>query len=221
MDRQGTGYTPVFVVRLDGHMGLANSAALKLAGIDAKTPDPAGGTIVRDAKGEPTGLLKDGAMDAVYTVIPAPTERRVDEALQRGFEMGLSHGVTQVHDMSDGNWNTLESLRRVYANNRLRFRVYSFVPVSAWSKMADFVREHGRGDDWLRWGGLKGFVDGSLGSTTAWFYKPFDDAPQTSGFMVSDPDEAREQYPGRRSRRSARHRPRHRRSRERLVARYV
>lgn len=188
-----TGETPVFVVRLDGHMGLANSAALKLAGIDARTPDPAGGEIIRDAKGEPTGLLKDAAMNAVYGVIPPPSALRIDEALQRGFQEALSHGVTQVHDMSDGNWRALESFRRAHAAGKLGIRVYSFVPIAEWRKMAEFVREHGRGDDWLRWGALKGFVDGSLGSTTAWFYEPYDDAPETRGLTMVDPQELAKQ----------------------------
>ncbi len=100
-----TGDTPVFVVRLDGHMGLANSAALKLAGIDERSTDPAGGTIVRDARGRPTGLLKDSAMDGVQRVIPEPSAAQVDAALQRGLAHALARGVTQVHDM--GNWLSL------------------------------------------------------------------------------------------------------------------
>ena len=192
IDRE-TGETPVFVVRLDGHMGLANTAALKLAGIDARTPDPAGGEIIRDAAGKPTGLLKDTAMNAVYGLIPPPSAQRIDEALQRGFQEALSHGVTQIHDMSDGNWRALESFRRAHAAGKLGIRVYSFVPIADWRKMAEFVREHGRGDDWLRWGALKGFVDGSLGSTTAWFHEPYDDAPGTRGLTMVDPQELAQQ----------------------------
>lgn len=192
----GTGDTPVFVVRLDGHMGLANAAALKLAGIDAKTPNPQGGEIVRDAKGSPTGLLKDAAMNAVYAVIPPANQKRVAEALARGFKEALSHGVTQIHDMSDGNWRALEAFTRARDTGALPIRVYSFVPIADWSKMADYVRAHGRGDDWLRWGGLKGFVDGSLGSTTAWFYEPFTDAPQTGGLTMVDLKDLAKQIQG-------------------------
>jgi predicted amidohydrolase YtcJ len=191
-----TGATPVFVVRLDGHMGLANSAALKLAGIDASTADPAGGEIIRDSQGQPTGLLKDTAMNAVYGVIPPPSAQRIDQALQRGFQEALSHGVTQIHDMSDGNWRALESFRRVHAAGKLGVRVYSFVPIADWQKMAEFVREHGRGDDWLRWGAVKGFVDGSLGSTTAWFHEPYDDAPETRGLTMVDTRELAQQIQG-------------------------
>lgn len=182
-----TGDTPVFVVRLDGHMGLANSAALKLAGIDDRTPDPVGGEIIHDAQGKATGLLKDTAMDAVYRIIPQPSAQRLDAALQRGFQDALSHGLTQVHDMSDGSWVALESFRRVRAAGKLGLRVYSFVPIADWARLAEFVKANGRGDEWLRWGGVKGFVDGSLGSTTAWFYEPFTDAPSTSGLTMVDP----------------------------------
>jgi predicted amidohydrolase YtcJ len=192
IDKQ-TGDTPVFVVRLDGHMALANSAALKLAGINRASVAPEGGEILRDAKGEPTGLLKDSAMNAVYAVIPAPTERRIDQAVQRGFQEALAGGITQIHDMSDGNWRAIEAFRRSAAAHTLRVRVYSFVPIADWAKMAEFIRAHGRGDDWLRWGGVKGFVDGSLGSTTAWFYEPFDDAPQTRGLTMVPTDELAQQ----------------------------
>lgn len=182
----GTGDTPVLVQRLDGHMGLANSAALKLARIDDKTPDPPGGTIVRDQRGRPTGLLKDTAMESVFKVIPPPSAPQVHEWLKQGLHEALSHGVTQIHDMSDGDWSSLEAFRRVRAQGRLGIRVYSFVPLADWAKMAEFVHRNGHGDDWLRWGGVKGFVDGSLGSTTAWFYQPYSDAPATSGLVMGD-----------------------------------
>ncbi|MDP8914280.1 MAG: amidohydrolase [Pseudomonadota bacterium] len=181
-----TGDTPVFVSRLDGHMALANSAALKRAGISAGTPDPPGGTIVRDAAGVPTGLLKDAAMGAVQKVIPPPSAEQVDAALARGFAHALSHGVTQVHDMG-WDWVPLEAFRRARVAGRLPIRVYAFVPISGWVRLAEFVRREGRGDDWLRWGGVKGFVDGSLGSTTAWFHAPYRDMPETSGLTVTDP----------------------------------
>lgn len=179
-----TGDTPVFVVRLDGHMGLANSAALKLAGIDERSTDPAGGTIVRDARGRPTGLLKDSAMDGVQRVIPEPSAAQVDAGLQRGFAHALARGVTQVHDM--GNWLSLAGFRRARAAEKLPIRVYAFVPIADWARMAAYVKKEARGDDWLRWGGVKGFVDGSLGSTTAWFHQPYSDMPETSGLTVTD-----------------------------------
>jgi predicted amidohydrolase YtcJ len=183
---------PVFVNRLDGHMALANSAALRLAGIDegGRTPDPEGGVIERDATtGEPAGVLKDEAMALVYRVIPEASAEELDRALAAAAAHALARGVTQVHDMA--GWESLETYRRAHARGALPLRVYSVVPMSTWERMRDHVAANGRGDDRLWWGGLKAFVDGSLGSTTAWFYAPYDDDPSTSGFMTSDPEELR------------------------------
>ncbi len=180
-----TADRPVFVNRLDGHMALANSKTLQLAGIDHHTPDPAGGTIVRDAKtGAPTGILKDEAMALVYRIMPEPGTAARDEAFARACDFAVARGVTQVHDM--GSWQDLQTYRRAQQLAPLKLRIYGLVPLSTWQELATYVARNGRGDDWLRWGGLKGFVDGSLGSTTAWFYRPYDDAPNTSGLMTTD-----------------------------------
>ena len=182
---------PVFVNRLDGHMALANSRALELAGVTRNTKDPDGGLIVRDPPkpgeqtGEPTGILKDEAMPLVARVQPAPSEAEQDEALDRALKHAASQGVTQVHHM--GTWDDLAVFRRAVARGALTLRVYSFVPLDTWPRLAELVRKEGRGDDRLRWGGLKGYVDGSLGSTTAWFQEPYTDAPNTSGLVVTDP----------------------------------
>ncbi|MGH7476794.1 MAG: amidohydrolase [Longimicrobiales bacterium] len=176
---------PVFVSRLDGHMALANSLALELAGISRATADPPGGEIVRDPlTGEPAGVLKDEAMGLVWAVVPEPSERERDEAFLRAQEHALSLGVTMVHDM--GSWSDLATYERARDNGRQQIRIYAFVPLASWERLRDHVERNGRGDDRLRWGGLKGFVDGSLGSTTAWFYEPYDDAPSTSGLLVTD-----------------------------------
>ncbi len=188
---------PVFVNRLDGHMSLANSAALRAAGIDqgGRTPDPAGGTIVRDVRtADPAGVFKDEAMALVGRVIPDPSEADLDRALQAAARHALERGVTQVHDMA--GWPSLETYQRAYARGELPLRVYSVVPIATWERLRDYVAEHGRGDDYLWWGGLKGFVDGSLGSTTAWFYQPYSDEPATSGFMVTDSTELRTEIEG-------------------------
>ncbi len=179
-----TGDTPVFVSRLDGHMALANGKALALACVTDRTPDPAGGAIVRDAGGRPTGILKDEAMSQVFSVIPAPTPPQSDRALAAAVEHAVARGVTMVTDM--GSWDDLETHRRARARDALPLRVYSLVPMASWRRLADFVDREGRGDRRLLWGGVKAFVDGSLGSTTAWFYEPYDDAPETAGLMVTD-----------------------------------
>jgi predicted amidohydrolase YtcJ len=183
-----TGNRPVFINRYDGHMALANSTALKLAGIDKHTPNPPGGEIVKDrTTGNPTGILKDGAMDLLFKIIPDLSENVLDESLQRAIKHALSNGVTQVHDMSSyGGWIDLATYRRAYAAHQLGLRIYSFVPIRTWQRLDSFVKESGKGNDMLRWGGLKGFVDGSLGSTTAWFYQPYLDAPHSTGLQVTD-----------------------------------
>jgi len=175
---------PVSVNRLDGHMTLLNSRALQLAGITRQTPDPPGGTIVRDARGQPTGVLKDAAMALVDAVIPAPSEAEQDEAFRRAQAHALARGVTMIQDM--GTWDDLATWRRARMAGELSLRVYALLPLDTWERLRDMVSREGRGDAQLRWGGLKAFVDGSLGSTTAWFYDPYLDAPSTSGLIVSD-----------------------------------
>jgi predicted amidohydrolase YtcJ len=143
---------------------------------------------VRDPKtGEPTGVLKDEATNLIFKVIPPPSQDELDECLQRAVQEAFEHGVTQVHDMSTyGGWADMATYRKAHANNKLDLRIYSFVPIRTWAKLDSFVMKEGWGDDMLRWGGLKGFVDGSLGSTTAWFYKPYLDAPTKTGLQVTD-----------------------------------
>jgi len=180
-----TPTTPVFVQRLDGHMGVANTLALRLAGITRDTPDPPGGVIVRDSvTGEPTGMLKDNAMDRVFAVMPPPTHEQADSAFARAMQYAASLGVTTVHVM--GTWDDFATFRRARARNAMITRVRAFVPIDSWRRLADTVAANGTGDAWLNWGGLKGFMDGSLGSTTAAFYEPYLDAPGTRGLLVVD-----------------------------------
>lgn len=186
-----SGNHPVLVSRYDGHMALANSKALELAGVDRNTKVPAGGEMKRDAGGEYTGVLKDAAMDLVFKIIPDPSEKELDEYLKAAMKHAFENGVTEVHDMSSyGGWLDLATYRRNYAAKKLDLRIYSFVPLSTWAKLDSFCKKEGKGDDMLRWGALKGFMDGSLGSTTAWFYQPFLDAP-TTGLNVSDTNDIR------------------------------
>ena len=180
-----TGNHPIFLNRYDGHMALANSKALEIAGINKDTKVPEGGEMKKNTKGEYTGLLKDEAMALVNKVIPDPTEKELDEYLQAGVQHAFENGVTQVHDMGwYGGWVDLATYRRNLKN--LDLRIYSFVPLSNWAKLDSFCKKEGKGDDMLRWGGLKGFMDGSLGSTTAWFYDPYLDDSKTSGLTVTD-----------------------------------
>jgi predicted amidohydrolase YtcJ len=186
-----TPRNPVFVSRLDGHMALANSAALKLAGLSRSTRDIPGGTIVRRRDGELTGVLKDEAQNSVYAVVPTPSVSQSDSALARGLRWAAtSHGVTAVADVSVP-WYEVAALKRAHANHTLTIRFAVFVPLEYWRRLADTVRASGAGDDWLRMAGVKGYVDGSLGSTTALFYESYNDAPTTKGLLVTPEDSLR------------------------------
>lgn len=171
--------TPVFVNRLDGHMSLANSAALKLAGVTRETKDPDGGLIVRDAQGEPTGVLKDAAMSFVYAKIPDATFDEKLDAARAATEHAASLGVTSVQDMSAGN--DVGVFQTLASRGELKTRVYAVSPLPQWERLARTGVRAVFGSDLLRVGGLKGFADGSLGSTTALFFEPYNDAPTTRG----------------------------------------
>lgn len=175
-----TPNTPVFVSRLDGHMALANSLALTLAGVTRETPDPPGGLIVRDARtGEPTGVLKDAAMSYVWKVVPESSFEEKLSAARAATDHAASLGVTSVQDMSAGT--DVGVYQALLDRGELKTRIYAISPLPAWERLARTgVRAH-FGNDMLRVGGLKGFSDGSLGSTTAFFYEPYQDAPNTSG----------------------------------------
>jgi predicted amidohydrolase YtcJ len=195
-----TPHNPVFVNRLDGHAALANSVALRLAGIGRSSRDPPGGTIVRDGKtGEPTGLLKENARDPVARVIPLPTTAQNDSALARAMRWAVEHGVTAVATLCNDpgalaiseSWREVATLKRAHRSGAMITRVSAYVSLEAWRRMADSLRADGPGDDWLRVAGVKGFIDGSLGSATALFYQPYDDAPETSGLLVTREDSLR------------------------------
>ncbi|MDT7780776.1 MAG: hypothetical protein QOC99_3288 [Acidobacteriota bacterium] len=171
---------PVFVNRLDGHMALANSYTLKLAGVTRETPDPPGGLIVRDAKtGEPTGVLKDAAQSFVWKVYPEPSFEEKLDAARAATDHAASHGVTSVQDMSAGN--DVGVYQSLLEQGRLKTRIYAVSPLPDWERLGRVGILRAFGGDMLRIGGLKGFADGSLGSTTALFFEPYNDAPNTSG----------------------------------------
>jgi predicted amidohydrolase YtcJ len=175
-----TPNTPVFVNRLDGHMALANSLALKLANVTRQTLDPPGGVIVRDPKtGEPTGVLKDAAQSFIWKVFPTPSFEEKLAAARAATNHAASVGVTSVQDMSAGT--DVGVYQALVDRGELKNRIYAVWPLPRWERLAQTgVRAH-FGSAMLRTGGLKGFADGSLGSTTALFYGPYEDAPNTSG----------------------------------------
>ena len=180
-----TPHNPVFVTRLDGHMGLANSEALRLANITRFTKDPPGGAIVRDpVTHEPTGILKDNAMQALEAVIPEPDSLEGDRALTAALKKAARLGVTSIQDITP--WRDYDLYRTFRESGRLTVRVYARTPIASWRRQADLIAQQGSGDQWLRLGGIKGFMDGSLGSSTALFFEPFADAPENTGLMLED-----------------------------------
>lgn len=181
---------PVLLYRLDGHMALANSAALRLAKIDRTTRDIPGGVIVRDPSGEPTGILKDGAMGPVQAVIPKPSEEQRDRALRRALEHAAARGVTAFAHVSVP-LDELGAYLRAKQAGTLTARAALYFPIERWRAVADTVARLGRGDDWVWIGGVKGYMDGSLGSTTALFFQPYDDDPSTSGVLTTPEDSMR------------------------------
>jgi len=185
-----TPRNPVFVNRLDGHMAVANSLALAAAKLDKSAKEIPGGTIVRRKDGELTGVLKDEAMNPVYRVIPDPSPSQLDSALARAMRHAASLGVVGVSSVST-SWADIAALQRARARGALTLRVSNYIPLAAWRSMADSLKAHGPGDDWIRCAGVKGFVDGSLGSTTALMTEPYRDAPGTRGLFVTPEDSLR------------------------------
>lgn len=159
------GGRPVYLSRKDGHSAWVSSAALQLAGIDRSTPNPAGGVIDRDENGEATGILRETAMKAVFDLLPPAGEVDFDRAMSRALA-GLAHlGLTSVHSMDSARG--FGSLQRLHARGRLRVRVTYNLPLSDLRHAERVGVRSGWGDDWLRFWGVKAFLDGSLGSRTA------------------------------------------------------
>jgi predicted amidohydrolase YtcJ len=182
---------PVILTHISGHVAVANSLALQLAGIGKATPNPPGGEIERDATGEPTGMLKEGAaMGLLYSKIPPPSA----EQRRRGIELALAdvaqHGVTSVQDNSA--WEDFLTYRGIKNDGKLTVRVTEWLPFPApLAKLEQMRRDGGTTDPWLRTGALKMVTDGALGSRTAAMLAPYSDDPSTSGIMTIEPEKLR------------------------------
>jgi len=185
-----TPNNPVFLSRYDGHMGLANSLALEAAGLDRSARDIPGGEITRRGDGELTGALKDEAMGPVLAAMPEPSPSQRDSALARALRHAASLGVTGLVSVST-SWEMVAALARAREAGTLTARVANYLPLSEWKRTADSVRARGPGDEWIRAAGVKGMVDGSLGSTTALFDDPYLDAPGARGLFVTPADSLR------------------------------
>ncbi|HJM40042.1 MAG TPA: amidohydrolase [Planctomycetota bacterium] len=181
---------PVFLARLDGHMALVSQLAMELAGIDESTPDPPGGCIVKDIQGRPTGILKDTAMELVQP------PKREGGLLKQDFISGAKHlaslGITGAHDM----WLPMEqlsTLRETCEKGELPIRLRVAIPAHERADLVAYVHEHGCGNEWLQWDMIKIFLDGSLGSHTAWMLQDYTDAPGDRGLVVTNSENLKRQ----------------------------
>jgi predicted amidohydrolase YtcJ len=177
---------PVFVSRYDGHMGLANSIALKLAGITSSTPDPPGGTVVRDAQGNPTGALKDAAQGFMFKVIPPPSHEQRLREIKRALAHAASVGVTSVQDMAS-DYGDIAVLSELLDRGELTTRIYAAPLITdGATDQAKIGIRRAFGSPYLRIGAVKAFADGSLGSRTAFFFAPFLDQPDNRGLLSDE-----------------------------------
>lgn len=192
---QFTKNIPVFLSRMDGHSALVNTAALRIAGIDRQGPeDPKGGEIVRDPNtGQPTGILKESAMSLVRKHMPDSTPEQNYQALRRAMRHANSLGITSVHDMC--GLSHLKAFRRAEKEGTLSLRITAYLQVGDWTPYVDKVKNYGLDSDMLRVAGFKGYMDGSLGSRTAYMHEPFSDATDDTSYprgqlnALADPQE--------------------------------
>ena len=175
-----TGGHPAYLDRIDGHIGIANSAALAAAGITGKTHPPQGGAIDLDSNGEPTGILRESAQELVYKVIPPPSHEERRKGDELAIHDALSHGVTSVQDFSD--WQDFLVFEELEKEGKLHLRISEWLPfIEPLEKLKEMRAHHDLADPMLHTGMLKGFMDGSLGSRTAAMKAPYADDPGNTG----------------------------------------
>jgi len=177
--------TPVFVSRYDGHMALANSVTLRLAGITAQTPDPPGGVIVHDAHGNPTGALKDAAMDYVYKIAPPLSHDKRQRAVKRALAHAASLGVTSVQHMNP-EYADIAVYSELLERGEVTARIYAAPLITGVDDQVRIGVRHAFGGPYLRIGALKAYADGSLGSSTAYFFEPFSNQPDNRGLLSDE-----------------------------------
>ncbi len=181
-----TGSRPAMLQRVDGHAIWVNSAALALAGIDAKTPDPAGGRILRDGEGHPTGILVDNAADLVARLMPTPTGAEVEATLLEGLRSLRSDGFSAVCDMGIGA-PELAAYRHLAATGALPIRVFAYLSHEPGLLLHELKQPRPKAVGWFQVQGVKFYLDGALGSRGARLLAPYADAPETQGLWVTDP----------------------------------
>jgi predicted amidohydrolase YtcJ len=175
-----SGKHPVYLVRVDGHIGVANTRALQLASVTVASRDPDGGKIDRDDSGTPNGILREKAQEAVWAVIPKPTHEKRRQAIELALADMASHGVTSAQDYSQ--WEDFQIYEDLEHEGKLTARISEWLPFNDSIEELNRKRDsHPASDNMLHTGMLKGFMDGSLGSKTAALLEPYSDDPGNSG----------------------------------------
>ena len=183
---QVSGDHPVYLDRVDGHIAVANTKALELAGINLASKDPEGGKIDHDQNGTPTGILRETARNAVRAVEPKPAHEQRRRALEAALNEAAQWGLTSVQDNS--SWDDFRVYEELEREGKLPVRVSEWLPFGAFVEELQTMRNsHPQSDPMLHTGMLKGFMDGSLGSHTAALLEPYADDPKNSGLPQYDP----------------------------------
>jgi predicted amidohydrolase YtcJ len=175
---------PAFLTAKSLHAAWANSAALRLAGVNASTPDPEGGVIGRDAAGNPNGLLFESAMEQFYANIPAPTQEAITQGIGAAQHNLWQMGLTGVHDFDRSECFT--ALQLLYQAGQLKLRVVKSIPLENLPQAAALGLRSGFGNDYLRIGSVKMFADGALGPNTAAMLQPYAENNQNTGILLMD-----------------------------------
>ncbi|HEV2398700.1 MAG TPA: amidohydrolase [Candidatus Sulfotelmatobacter sp.] len=185
LDEVSAGH-PVFLVRIDGHIAVANTRALQLGSINLASRDPQGGHIDRNENGEPTGILRETAQDAVLSVIPKPSHQQRRQGLELALADLAQHGITSAQDYSP-NWENFQIYEELEKEGKLTARISEWLPFDESVEDLNKKRDsHPQSDLLLHTGMLKGFMDGSLGSHTAAMLEPYSDQPNNSGLPRYD-----------------------------------
>lgn len=182
-----TSHHPALLRDKSGHTAWVNSLALQQAGITAATPDPEGGEIGRDERGEPTGILYENAIQLVRQHIPAYTNEQIVESMQEAQENCWRVGLTGLHDF-DGR-ASFEALQTLHRQQKLGLRIYKNIPSALIDHAVALGLQTDFGDEWLRIGGVKIFADGALGGKTALMVEPYENEPHNVGIAVTDKEE--------------------------------
>ena len=181
---QITSSHPVYLTAKSLHAAWANSAAMKLANITSSTPDPKDGQIQRDPKGEPTGILFENAMQLVSDIVPALTIDELAQAIEKAQSVFWKMGLTGIHDFD--RRDCFMALQKLHAGGKLKLRVTKNIPVDLLDQAFDLGLRSGFGDDWLRIGSVKVFMDGALGPRTAAMFQPYLNEPENRGILNMD-----------------------------------